>query len=129
MSTFDRKGRSDIVIGADRDTLHASGIARLRELHDETVAALRAGPDVIYQGAFFEGRWQGFADFLLRVEVPSDLGPFSYELADTKLARHAKAAALLSDVRVLSATGGGPGSSARADPLRPRDAGGRAARD
>jgi uncharacterized protein len=89
------EGRSIVVIGADPETLHASGLARLRELHDQTVAALRDGPDVIYQGAFFDGRWQGYADFLLRVNAPSDLGPFSYEVADTKLARHAKAAALL----------------------------------
>lgn len=89
------EGRSVVDIDADRDQLSKSGLTRLRELHDRTVAALRAGPDVIYQGAFFDGRWQGFADFLLRVEKPSDLGPFSYEVADTKLARHAKAAALL----------------------------------
>jgi uncharacterized protein len=89
------EGRTVAVIGADRDELSSSGIARLRELHDRTVAALHEGPDVIYQGAFFDGRWQGFADFLLRVDVPSDLGSFSYEVADTKLARHAKAAALL----------------------------------
>lgn len=88
-------GKTVVEVGADQDTLHASGIARLRELHDQTVDALRRGVDVIYQGAFFDGRWQGFADFLLRVDVPSDLGPFSYEVADTKLARHAKAAALL----------------------------------
>lgn len=86
-------GRSITVVGADRGEL--AGLSRLRELHEETVAALRAGSDVIYQGAFFDGRWQGFADFLLRVEIPSALGAYSYEVADTKLARHAKAAALL----------------------------------
>lgn len=89
------EGRTVVVVGADRDELSSSGIARLLELHSRTVAALREGSDVIYQGAFFDGRWQGFADFLLRVEKPSDLGSFSYEVADTKLARHAKAAALL----------------------------------
>ena len=86
-------GRSITVVGADRGEL--AGLSGLRELHDETVAALHAGSDVIYQGAFFDGRWQGFADFLLRVEIPSALGAYSYEVADTKLARHAKAAALL----------------------------------
>lgn len=89
------EGRTVAVIGADREELSTTGTARLQELHDRTVAALYAGTDVIYQGAFFDGRWQGFADFLLRVETPSALGPFSYEVADTKLARHAKAAALL----------------------------------
>jgi predicted RecB family nuclease len=88
-------GRTVVDIGADTEELSTSGLTRLRDLHDRTVAALRSGPDVIYQGAFFDGRWQGFADFLLRVERPSRLGSFSYEVADTKLARHAKAAALL----------------------------------
>src|SRR6266568_3329082 len=48
-----------------------------------------------YQATFFDGRWLGKADFLLRVDEPSDLGAHSYEVADTKLARHAKARALL----------------------------------
>jgi predicted RecB family nuclease len=39
--------------------------------------------------------WLGFADFLCRVDTPSDLGSWSYEAWDTKLARHVKASALL----------------------------------
>lgn len=89
------EGKTIAIIGADREELSSSGLNRLRELHDRTVAALRDGVDVVYQGAFFDGRWQGFADFLLRIEDASDLGRFSYEVADTKLARHAKAAALV----------------------------------
>lgn len=53
-----------------------------------TCDAIAAGADVIYQGAFLSGQWGGWADFLERVEIPSDLGPFSYEVADTKLKRH-----------------------------------------
>ncbi|MCL1630126.1 TM0106 family RecB-like putative nuclease [Roseibaca sp. V10] len=49
--------------------------------------AMISGADVIYQGAFLSGQWGGWADFLERVEIPSDLGPFSYEVADTKLKR------------------------------------------
>lgn len=89
------EGKTIISVGADPDELHSSGLNRLRELNDRTVAALREGPDVIYQGAFFDGRWQGYADFLLRVDRPSDLGAFSYEVADTKLARRVKASAML----------------------------------
>ena len=33
-------------------------------------------------------RWRGVADFLERVEKPSALGAWSYEVLDTKLARH-----------------------------------------
>ena len=49
--------------------------------------AMTGGAEVIYQGAFLSGQWGGWADFLERVEIPSDLGPFSYEVADTKLKR------------------------------------------
>jgi predicted RecB family nuclease len=56
-----------------------------------TVEAMRAGAEVIYQGVLFDGvRWRGHSDFLHRVERPSELGAFSYEVADTKLARRVK---------------------------------------
>ncbi|MCU1457147.1 MAG: protein of unknown function, putative recB domain [Actinomycetia bacterium] len=69
--------------------------AELESAELATIAAMRAGVDVIYQATFFDGRWRGHADFLRRVARPSDLGPWSYEVADTKLARRVKAAALL----------------------------------
>ncbi|HEV3123176.1 MAG TPA: TM0106 family RecB-like putative nuclease [Candidatus Dormibacteraeota bacterium] len=67
----------------------------LRAAEIETLAAMRGGVPVIYQAAFFDGRWRGRADFLLRVDTPSGLGGWSYEVADTKLARSVKVAALL----------------------------------
>ena len=70
-------------------------LASLEEAHARTVAAMREGVDVIYQATFFDGRWRCHADFLLRVDRPSALGPYSYEVADAKLARKAKAAAVL----------------------------------
>ncbi|MBZ9864218.1 TM0106 family RecB-like putative nuclease [Mesorhizobium sp. CA15] len=45
------------------------------------------GAGVIFQGAFFDAPWGGWSDFLIRVERPSLLGPFSYEVIDTKLKR------------------------------------------
>ena len=68
---------------------------RLRAQAAATQVAMHDGADVIYQATFFDGTWLGFADFLLRVETPSALGAWSYEVADTKLARHAKASAIL----------------------------------
>ncbi|MET0553720.1 MAG: TM0106 family RecB-like putative nuclease, partial [Vicinamibacteria bacterium] len=68
---------------------------RVRRAAAETEAAIRRGDDVIHQATFFDGRWLGFADFLLRVETPSALGAWSYEILDAKLARHAKASAVL----------------------------------
>jgi predicted RecB family nuclease len=70
-------------------------LAGLAEAHAKTVAAMQEGADVIYQGTFFDGRWRCHPDFLLRVDRPSKLGPYSYEVADAKLARKAKAAAVL----------------------------------
>ncbi len=52
-----------------------------------TQAALAQGVEVVFQGAFLSGNWGGWSDFLLRVDRPSALGPFSYEVADTKLKR------------------------------------------
>jgi predicted RecB family nuclease len=71
---------------------HGSSRA-LREA--ETVAAMRRGVDVVYQATFYDGAWGGQADFLLRVDRPSDLGSWSYDIADTKLSRKLKVPALL----------------------------------
>ena len=60
-----------------------------------TVDALRRGVSVVYQGAFQHGPWHGRADFLVRVQKPSALGPWSYEPVETKLARSTKAGALI----------------------------------
>ena len=54
-----------------------------------TTAALQGGAAAVYQAAFFDGRFLGYADFIIR-----DPGG-SYEVYDTKLARHAKITALL----------------------------------
>ena len=56
---------------------------------------MHTGTPLIYQAVLFDGRRLGYADFLLRVEQPSDLGEWSYEVWDTKLAKHAKAFAVL----------------------------------
>ena len=86
--------------------------AALRAAAAETRDAMAAGADVIYQATFFDGRWRGHADFLLRVDSPdrpSVWGPYHYEVADTKLARRVKAGAVLqvcSYVDMLSAIQG-----------------------
>ena len=54
-----------------------------------TAQAMRRGASVIYQGALEIGSWQGWSDFVERVEQPSALGEWSYEVVDTKLKRRA----------------------------------------
>jgi predicted RecB family nuclease len=103
-------GRSIVEIEKDGSSvapLDAGGtVARpdagteLREAARQTLEAMRAGADVIYQATFFDGRWRGHADFLLRRdhgpgEPDSAFGPWHYEVADTKLARHVKGGAIL----------------------------------
>ncbi len=58
--------------------------------HEATIKAMREGVQIIYQATFIDEQFLGYADFLRRVESPSDLGAYSYEVLDTKLARSAK---------------------------------------
>src|SRR6267142_1851943 len=62
---------------------------------DQTRDAMRSGAHVIVQGVLLQGAWSGRADILRRVENPSDLGTWSYEVIDTKLARETKGATVL----------------------------------
>ncbi len=86
------EGARVVELEHDETLGRAERIARGREA---TLEALRSGVDVIYQAVLFEGRCLGYADFLRRVERPSALGEWSYEVWDTKLARQAKATAVL----------------------------------
>jgi len=60
-----------------------------------TQSAMAAGAQVIVQAAFAQEQWSGRADILRRVETPSLLGSWSYEIIDTKLARDTKAGSVL----------------------------------
>jgi uncharacterized protein len=67
----------------------------LEERVHATIEAMRAGAPIIYQAAFLDGPWHGFADFLRRVDEPSALNGWNYEPMDTKLARSPKASHLV----------------------------------
>ncbi|MEQ9696086.1 TM0106 family RecB-like putative nuclease, partial [Shimia sp. SDUM112013] len=73
------EGRSLAVIETD-DVPFEHAVAATSE-------ALRQGPEIVFQGALEGGMWGGYSDFLERVETPSKLGAWSYEVADTKLKR------------------------------------------
>jgi predicted RecB family nuclease len=85
------------------DHLEAEGVSicDLREMGDEgkalaeTVAAMERGVPAIAQATLTKGRWFGRADVLRRVDRPSKLGTWSYEVYDCKLARETKAATIL----------------------------------
>jgi|SRR5579859_400724 len=76
-------------------------IADLREIETEeraikeTLVAIKSGAEVVAQATLCNGRWLGRADVLRRVEKPSALGPWSYEIYDCKLTRETKAATIL----------------------------------
>ena len=83
------------------ETVTAAGVPFSRrdraEAAARTVDAMRRGAGVVYQGRLEDGdgRWSGYPDFLLRVERPSGLGRWSYEVVDAKLAREARGTAVL----------------------------------
>jgi predicted RecB family nuclease len=61
----------------------------------ETLVAMQAGVDVIVQAAFGDKDWFGRPDVLRKVDRPSALGDWSYEVHDCKLAHETKAATIL----------------------------------
>lgn len=54
--------------------------------YERTLTDMRTGVEFIYQARLEMGAWGGTADFLKRIERPSSLGNWSYEVIDTKLA-------------------------------------------
>ena len=94
LERFAAEGRAvEIVTAADTPFPNRNRAAAATRTRD----AMRRGAEVIYQGRLedADGRWSGYPDFLLRVDAPSALGPWSYEVLDAKLARAAKGAAVL----------------------------------
>ena len=73
------EGREVVQIDSERVSFEESVRATKKALND--------GPDIVFQAALEGGMWGGYADFIERVPVSSDLGPYSYEVTDTKLKR------------------------------------------
>ncbi len=63
--------------------------SQMLELSARTVEALESNSPVVFQATFFDGEFQGFADFIVRTESGE------YVVYDTKLARRAKITALI----------------------------------
>ena len=79
------------VVSIDRPSTQSR--ASLEAAHEQTRQAFADGAEVVFQAAFFDGRFHGLSDFVCRT-VGAD-GAISYEPADTKFARHARVEALL----------------------------------
>ena len=77
------------------DVAHIDGVDVTDEAVRETLAAMKQGASVIVQGALSHGGWGGRTDILHRVEQPSAIGDWSYEVTDTKLARETRAGTVL----------------------------------
>ena len=77
------------------NTVTIEGVDITDDAVTKTNEAIANGTDVIIQAALKHGRWAGRADILRRIEKPSDLGAWSYEIIDTKLARETKAGSVL----------------------------------
>lgn len=71
-----------------RDFEEVNAVARTR-------AAMVEGAEVIVQASLQDGCWGGRADVLLRVSEPSQLGDWSYEPLDTKLAMETRGGTIL----------------------------------
>ena len=66
-----------------------------KEEAQQTHEILLEGYDYVYQAAFCDGLFTGYADFLIKVDKPSKLGNFSYEVIDSKLGKKEKASHLV----------------------------------
>jgi predicted RecB family nuclease len=76
----------------------------------DTVEAMKLGRPVIVQGALLTGNWGGRIDVMLRVELPSDLSAWSYEVVDTKLSRETKGGTVLQLSLYCELVGGAQGT-------------------
>ena len=79
----------------DLEPVRIDGFRVSDEAVSQTLAAMNRGAQVIVQGALSHDHWVGRADILRRIETPSDIGNWSYEVVDTKLARETKAGTVL----------------------------------
>jgi predicted RecB family nuclease len=83
---------------AEQKKLRVVNLAEIKdekELLAETRRLMEEGVEVIAQGALAEGRWFGRPDVLRRVAKRGPKWDWSYEVADTKLARETKAGTIL----------------------------------
>ena len=62
---------------------------------NDTLEAMKKGVDIIYQGAVSNDHFYGRVDFLVREQIPSKLGDYSYQVWDAKLSKSIKSEHIL----------------------------------
>lgn len=77
------------------EVVEIAGVGVEDQLVEATLKAMQSGVAIIVQGAFKRNGWVGRTDILRRVETPSALGAWSYEVIDTKLATETKGGTVL----------------------------------
>ena len=85
----------DYIAGKGYRVERIDGVTVTRAMVERTLAAMKAGIEVIAQAALVHDGWAGRADVLFRVPKPSAFGEWSYEVIDTKLARETKGGTVL----------------------------------
>ena len=89
LAYFRAQGREVVTIDA------AVGADGMRKAAEQTLAAMTAGAELIYQGTLLTPGWVGRPDFLQKVTGGGGRWPHHYEPIDAKLSREAKARAVL----------------------------------
>jgi predicted RecB family nuclease len=80
---------------AGRDVVNLADLREPGPAIARTLDLMHAGTDVIVQAALGGARWYGRPDVMQRVDKPSALGAWSYDVSDTKLARETRAGTIL----------------------------------
>ncbi|PSR22320.1 MAG: nuclease [Sulfobacillus acidophilus] len=79
---------SDLAAGFSLD-------ATLEDRRTATLEVLHRGDRVLYHPFLWSAPWMGIPDFLVRVDEPSLLGGYRYDVAEAKLAYHARTSAVI----------------------------------
>ena len=85
----------DYLMGAGYQVTVINGVSGDASARERTINAMRSGADIVVQGVFHSDGWRGRADVLRKTTGPSSLGPWSYEVIDTKLAQETKSGTVL----------------------------------
>ena len=85
----------DYLVAAGYHVNIINGVSDDGSARAQTIDAMRSGADIVVQGVLQSDGWRGRTDVLRKTPIPSSLGPWSYEVIDTKLAQETKSGTVL----------------------------------